>query len=125
MDPCVPIALAMLGSTEIPLVRGVVVAVQTISREQSVFSTYVVAVEETFRGDAPAEVHLALPGGDLGDRAQRAHGWPLWHVGDDVLAFVPDGGRVPAHAAWSVGRDGRLGEDLWLVDVEEAVASAR
>lgn len=125
MDGCGPIALAMLMRVDVPVVRGVVTEVVTVARDRNLWTTYVIAVEERLRGEIGDVVQIVLPGGALGEVVQRAHGWPLWRAGDDVISFVPAGGRVPAHAAWRIEGDGRLDQDLWLVDVEERLTSAR
>lgn len=74
------------------------------------YSTF--AVEQTMKGNAPAEITLITPGGQAGDVHQDTIGIPAFAPGDERVLFVKNTSVGPTvlyfdQGAYEVSREGR------------------
>jgi hypothetical protein len=102
-----------LCETSVRIVHVACVSSEPVEAEDGVRTRTRFRVLEGLKGDAGAEIEIALPGGKIGDRHVGIAGMPSFRAGEETVLFLsgPDGTGSP----WPVG----LGQGCYHVTVDE------
>jgi hypothetical protein len=77
----------------------------------NIYTDYVIAVDQVFRGNPTDRVTLRQAGGRVGDTELVAENSPELHPGDDLVLFLtPDYPDRPGDAFWPTGAE----QGIWL-----------
>ncbi|HVX31219.1 MAG TPA: hypothetical protein VHA53_12130, partial [Nitrolancea sp.] len=81
-----------------------------------IYTDYVIAVDQVFRGNPTDRVTLRQAGGRVGDAELFSENSPELHPGDDLVLFLtPDYPDRPGDAFWPTGDF----QGIWLPDGDE------
>lgn len=69
-----------------------------------IYTHATIRCSEVWRGSAPRELVVKVPGGQVGDLAQRVDGAPVLQPGEEVVLFLRKSGRVYSVAGLGQGK---------------------